>query len=466
MAQRTTARPKPDRLLGLAVNRKAVIRLLAVVLVGWPALAAVYLASIGNGLALTPRWSAALAVWLVCSVTVVLHVLVRGQFDAEADEALADAGRNADDQRRVAGALDDIGRAASGATASGATMSAATAAAPNPVTANLVAAQPAANPAADAASHAATAAVSAAANRTAAAVRARRSGLKSLVIGTDGRASTSKLQAVMWTYALLLVFFYMLFLNRTLWHGAATPTLPSPSGVFDKFVHGPLQPEYFALLGLPVAAAVVAKALTTGKAASGQLTKSASESRGVGAGIAEIVSNDTGQADLVDIQYFAFNVVALLYFLVQFATVTAADPGKGLPTIPPTLLALAGVSTTSYLVKKALETGVAPTITSVSPLRVQLGVDDKIKIAGHGFLSTGGKSTAANQILLDGRALVAQNWREESVDALLPLPLTLAEAQQRGWRERPASAPADLVVRDDQGNSSPSVQVEVLLPTG
>src|SRR6266545_7802521 len=58
--------------------------------------------------------------------------------------------------------------------------------------------------------------------------------------------------------------------------------------------------------------AVVAKALTTGKAASGQLTKSASESRGVGAGIAEIVSNDTGQADLIDIQYFAFNVVALL----------------------------------------------------------------------------------------------------------------------------------------------------------
>jgi len=451
------AGPKPDRLLGLAVNRKAVIRLLGVVLVGWPALAAVYLASTGNGLALTPRWSAALAVWLVCSITVVLHMLVRSQFDAEADKALADAGRNADDQRRVASALDDIGRAAA----------ATTVAATNPVAAaNQVAAQPPASPTADAASYAATAAVSAAANRTAAAVRARRSGLKSLVIGADGRASTSKLQAVMWTYALLLVFFYMLFLNRTLWHGAATPALPSPSGVFDKFVHGPLQPEYFALLGLPVAAAVVAKALTTGKAASGQLTKSASESRGVGAGIAEIVSNDTGQADLIDIQYFAFNVVALLYFFVQFATVTAADPGKGLPTIPPTLLALAGVSTTSYLVKKALETGVAPTITSVSPLRVQLGVDDKIRIVGHGFLSTGGKPTAANQILLDGRTLVAQNWREEHVDALLPVPLTLADAQQRGWRERPASAPADLVVRDDQGNSSPSVQVEVLLPTG
>jgi hypothetical protein len=451
MVQAVRSRPEPGRVPALPVNRKAAMRLVGVLLVGWPVLAAAYLASTGDGLTLTPRWSAALAVWLVCSLTLLLHALVRSQFGADADDALADASRNADDQRRVASRLDELRRAAPAGTDA----------------ADPQAAQPA-NPDADAAAaaanHAATAAVSAAANRTAAAVRARRAGLKSLVIGADGRASTSKLQAVMWTYALLLVFFYMLFLNRTLWHGAATPTLPSPSSAFDAFVHSPLQPEYFALLGLPVAAAVAAKALTTNKTVSGQLAKSAGESRGVGAGIAEIVSNDTGQADLLDIQYFAFNVVALLYFFVQFATVTAAGPGKGLPTIPPTLLALAGVSTTSYLVKKALETGVAPTITSVSPLRVQLGVDDRITIIGHGFLSTGGRPTAANQILLDGRALVARNWSEDSVEAVLPVPLTLADAQQQGWRARTASEPADLIVRDDKGNSSPSVQVEVLLP--
>ncbi len=456
----------PERVLGLAVNRKAVIRLLGLALVGWPAVAVVYLLSAGKGLALTPRWSVALAAWLVCSITVVLHLLVRGQFDASADAALADAGKKAADQRRVAAALDDISRTEPAAAVAAATAPAATAAiemAATDVATGYAAVDPTARqPAAGVASQAAAEAVSAAANRTAAAVRARQAGLKSLVIGADGRASTSKLQAVMWTYALLLVLLYMLVLNRTLWHGAATPS--PPSGAFDAFVHSPFQPEYFALLGLPVAVAVAAKALTTGKTASGQLTKSASESRGLAAGLAEIVSNDTGQADLVDLQYFAFNVVALLYFFVQFATVTTIDPSKGLPTIPSTLLALAGVSTTGYLVKKALETGVAPTITSVSPLRIQLGVDDKIKIVGCGFLGTGGKPTAANQILLDGRALVARNWREESVEALLPVPLTLADAMQRGWRERPDSQPADLVVRDDTGNSSPIVQVEVLLP--
>ena len=128
-------------------------------------------------------------------------------------------------------------------------------------------------------------------------------------------------------------------------------------------------------MGLPIAAAVTAKALVTGKTASADLVKTPAESTGVEKGLAEVVSNDAGQADLLDLQYFAFDIVALLYFLIQFLTVTAVDPSKGLPTIPPTLLALAGVSTTGYLVKKALETGVAPTISSVSPLRVQLGQD-------------------------------------------------------------------------------------------
>src|SRR6266705_62709 len=207
MAKPAVSRPKPFLAVGPAVDRKAVIRLVAGLLVAWPALAVIYLLSAGKGLALTSRWSAALAIWLLCFITVVLHLLVRSQSDAKADDALVDATKKADDQRRVAGNLADISRT------------------------------------------------------TSAAARARRAGLKSLVIGADGRASTSKLQAVMWTYALLLVFFYMLFLNRTLWHGAATPTLPSPSGTFDKFIHSPLQPEYFALLGLPIVAAVTAKAL-------------------------------------------------------------------------------------------------------------------------------------------------------------------------------------------------------------
>src|SRR5262249_32783445 len=46
-------------------------------------------------------------------------------------------------------------------------------------------------------------------------VARRRSGIKSLVIGTDGRASTSKWQAVLWTFAVVYVFAFMLVWGRS-----------------------------------------------------------------------------------------------------------------------------------------------------------------------------------------------------------------------------------------------------------
>jgi hypothetical protein len=429
------ARPVWSRVLG--------IRLAALVLTCWPAVPLVVLTSAGRGLVLTPLWATAFAVWVLSVLTIVLHLAIRGAWDPRAEAAVADAASHADSQRRVAADLADNARyLAMSSDANSAAVSAAEAGA----------------------GQAATLAVSAAAHRTAAVVRARRAGLKSLVVGADGRGSTSKVQAVLWTYAVLLVFLTMLFLYRTPWSGPGDPVVPSPAETFDRFVAGPLQPEYFALLGLPIAAAIAAKGLTTGKTIRGDLVKPATESHGVGAGIAEVVSNDSGQADLVDLQYFAFNVVALAYFLVQFATVTLADPGRGLPTIPPTLLSLAGVSATGYLVKKSLETGVAPTVTSVSPLRVCLGRDGAIDIVGDGFLGVGGTRTPANQILLDGRPLVGEEWRSTSVRALLPQPLGRADAEALGWRQCGPDQPAELVVRDDRGNSSPAVHVEILLP--
>ncbi len=319
--------------------------------------------------------------------------------------------------------------------------------------------------------HAGRRAVDAARNQVAAQVRARRMGLQSLVVGADGRASTSKTQAALWTYAVLFAFSYMLVLGRVPYDRPERPRIGLDNAL-GAFVDVELQPEYIALLGLPVAAAVAAKALTTGKVAQNQVTKPPGDKSGVAAGVAELVSNDAGQSDLLDFQYFAFNLLMLAYFFVAFIS-SADTPSAGLPDIPPTLLTLGGVSTTSYVVKKALETGGRAQHHLGRSLAVQLGRDTKMVIIGSGFLSgrgtdaarrSGVAATAAatelNQVLIDGRPLIAREWTDTTVTATLPTGRTADQLTEDGWRSR---SDAPVVVRDDVGVSSPPVTVEIVL---
>src|SRR5437868_9743438 len=46
-------------------------------------------------------------------------------------------------------------------------------------------------------------------------VAKRRHGVRALVIGADGRASTSKIQVVMWTLALIFAFVFLLAWGRS-----------------------------------------------------------------------------------------------------------------------------------------------------------------------------------------------------------------------------------------------------------
>jgi hypothetical protein len=405
-----------------------------------------------KGFVFTPLWSAAFALWLLLAVTLVLHWLVRSQLEPQAPSDQSAAGEPAateiDRRRQVAERVAEEWRAKDEEPA-------------EQLEVQLAGRQ----------------VVDAAKSEVVAQVRARRMGLKSLVVGADGRASTSKLQAVLWTYAVLFAFSYMLVLGRVPYDTSERPDV-GLNEAFTDFVEADLQPEYIALLGLPVAAAVAAKALTTGKIAQNQMSKPLSDKSGVGAGLAEIVSNDEGQGDLLDFQYFAFNVLALVYFFVAFATTSADSPVEGLPDIPPTLLTLAGVSTTSYVVKKALESGVAPTITSVAPIRVQLGRDTKLVISGSGFLTGRGTdaarrsgvaatttATQLNQVLLDGRQLIVGDgeWSDTKVTATLPAaPQTREQLEANGWRDKEE---APVVVRDDVGVSSPAVTVQIDLPS-
>jgi len=220
-------------------------------------------------------------------------------------------------------------------------------------------------------------------------VRFRRRGLKAAIIGADGRASTSKTQVVLWTVAVIAGLVDLLLLTRS-----AGGTL------FTDAVTKNWRPEYLVLLGLPAAAATVAKASVTNsngghgpvstdtaaaladathQAAVAEPASAAAERlaatpaalalladprrvyardrigggvRGVVTGLAELLTTDTGEVAWTDLQYAAFTLIAV----VDFAAQLVANPTSGLPPVPAALLTLTGVSATTYSASKALET--------------------------------------------------------------------------------------------------------------
>ena len=179
----------------------------------------------------------------------------------------------------------------------------------------------------------------------------------------------------------------------------------------------------------------------------GTLTKTTGTSEGVVAGLAETVSNDTGNADLLDPQYVAFNLMTLICFFSAFFGTTAANPPGWLPSIPPTLLALSRVSAAAYVTKKTLEKGTAPQVLGVAPRLAVLGHDIYFTVTGAGFCPSG-TPTALNAVTVGRIPVAADSWSDTQVIASLPA--TSAAAQTLGLQEGSQS----LVVTDETGNDS------------
>jgi len=157
-----------------------------------------------------------------------------------------------------------------------------------------------------------------------------------LILGKDNRWSTSKASVALWTYAVLFAFIAILLHTRG-------------QGLNDI----ELSDQYLLLLGIPSAAAVGAAGITQSKISAGTLVKPPAPSPpNALEGIGQLVSDDNGNADLLDAQYFAFSLLLLAYFLLQFLTAESTT----LPTLPGTLVGLSGVSAVSYLAKKGLQT--------------------------------------------------------------------------------------------------------------
>lgn len=173
------------------------------------------------------------------------------------------------------------------------------------------------------------------------------SGIGGIVMGKDGRVSTSKVQVVMWTYVIAAAILSLIVAE---WVGldAGFKKLTDPD--FDI-------EDYLVLLGGPFAAAIWSRAVVGSQVASGERAKPPGEPTP-----SQVVTGDDGSADLIDTQYLLFNLVAAIYFVGAFVQ----DPQAGLPNIPTVLLVLAGVSAAGYASNKAISEG-TPKVNGVFP---------------------------------------------------------------------------------------------------
>jgi hypothetical protein len=254
--------------------------------------------------------------------------------------------------------------------------------------------------------------------------------LVDLINGLDGRWSTSKTSVLLWTGAVWFVFLAILVHTRG-----------------DGLQGAVLKSEYFVVLGIPAAAALAAKAITTNKLDEGTIVKPEHEGHADPVkGVGELFSSDTGRTDLLDSQYFGFNLILLGFFFLQFF----AAPGGGLPDLPDTLLGLSGVSAAAYVGTKGLGEEAGPTIRYVVPPKAP--VDATIRILGV-KLATVQERTVI--VMIGG------------VEAATPPPAIIKPAVQEVHATVPAGLPAgktELVVIAYDGRPTAAHEFDVIEP--
>ncbi|MFH7600042.1 hypothetical protein WDV06_33830 [Streptomyces racemochromogenes] len=245
------------------------------------------------------------------------------------------------------------------------------------------------------------------------------------VTGRDGRLSTSTTLALAWT--VILVWLLLAVLGYGLTAG----------GGIDWFrgEHGPLSAltrVYLPLLGGPYLALIGAKTVVGLRVEHGTLAKPAPKPTATGRRpLRELIANDSGRTDLVDLQYVALSAVTMLYVVLFFLS----DVGAGLPELPAEIWALTGAPAGAYLVNKMATRG-NPVITHTA-------------VTGDGLLTVEGGGFTDPRLTVDDTPLPAvQDPATGTLTATLPPdakpPFTVV-VTSRGLRSDPyrhTTAPA------------------------
>jgi hypothetical protein len=157
-------------------------------------------------------------------------------------------------------------------------------------------------------------------------------GVSKLFVGDDNRISTSKTVPVVWSMIVAGALFGFVYANLFNHPQALSHT-------------GGNVGQYAVLFGGPLGAAILAKQIVTTQVANKKTTRTKGKPSAK-----DLVSNDTGEADLGDFQYVLFNLLAMFFVI----STLFHSPLSGLPHIPDVLLGLTSVSAVGYVGKKAL----------------------------------------------------------------------------------------------------------------
>jgi len=257
--------------------------------------------------------------------------------------------------------------------------------------------------------------------------------IATVILGADNRTSTSKTFIFMWTLLVGWGLISLLIAGEFIHIHSCVPSAAAVNAAHDvttaahactvkgdkvgllqvgwlNFLHTGLSGGYLVVLGVPAAAGVAAKGITTAQVSQTGTQAGTAQATGVGfkarktqkgspfQRVTEIFSADDGTTDVGDFQYMIFNLVTAAYFVVQFVN----PDGTGLPTIPDTLLGLTSVSASLYVGKKAVSRS-KPVVTGVFP--VPLRADQSFTVIGTDLTADPADATDVRpQITIDGLA--------------------------------------------------------------
>jgi hypothetical protein len=191
-----------------------------------------------------------------------------------------------------------------------------------------------------------------------------RYGFIDVVIGADGRVSTSQTVVYAWTgvFASALVIMTSLAVA-----GRLTPD--------QAFQTGSNWDSYLLLLGGPFASAVIAKGIVfyqtqqdpnskSGTAAAAGTANAMSTTVADAPSATDIFNGDSNGPSLVDTQYSVFSLIAIFYFVGLFianlnqyaAGAVTAGKADWFPQIPSALLGLTSLAALTYVGNKAVQT--------------------------------------------------------------------------------------------------------------
>jgi hypothetical protein len=226
-------------------------------------------------------------------------------------------------------------------------------------------------------------------------------GSLSVLMGKDGRLSSSKSVAYAWTVLVVYVLAVLIITWPPDWSAALKN----------------LSPTYLLLLGGPYASLVLSKGIVSSRTASGSLTKSTGDGT---ARLTDLIADDNARVDLFDVQFVLFNAIAIWFVIKAFGQVTTG----GFPEIPSELVLLTGGPAAVYLSNK-LYSSTSATISSVTPSRVTEG--EPFFVIGSGFLAgyvQGVSQESIGTVEVDGRSAPSDlvNWTDTRIRATAPRP--------------------------------------------